>query len=427
MKQKAKILALSLAAALAVGSTPVFAMHTDAKTPLVPSVREYDGRFSDIKGAWCADAVKTCYAAQLMEGRQASRFDAASPLTNAQIMVICARLHDLLTGGNGALPAPAAGSPWYQSAYDRLVKLVNAQTAAQTSPMSCLEQMAADPNHVCVRQTFSQLLLLVLDSAEVQLPILNNLTQAVPDLTPDDPAYSLYRWGILNGTDAYGTYGAQKSLNRGQAAAILARVVDPAQRLHVSFQPFDQCRDVLALPNAVVLLTIDGMAYTTENCAEAMCQGLRREQDRLIVDGYQNLTRAMDYTEKAMKLAVAVEALANQEGITATDTEVTEAYGRTYEGYEGRPASVSQRLHRQALLHDKLLKRYEKKYGTETKGFSPGAPSVGAGRLNGDLEKLCDAMTVVRSDAFQNLDWKAASVRLQSAPAAIGSSYARNW
>lgn len=423
MKQKTRILALTLAAALTVGSVPALAVHAGGEAMLVPLVREYDGRFTDMKGAWCADAVETCFAAKLMEGRQANRFDAASALTDAQIMVICARLHNLLTGGNGVLPAPEAGKPWYQPAYDRLVALVNAQPTSQASMLSKLELMAANPNTVCIRQTFSDLLLLVLNNAGVKLPVINDLTQATPDLIPEYNRYSLYRWGILNGTDAYGTYGAWDNLNRGQAAAILARVVDPAQRLHFTLKTFDQCQDVLALPKVTVLLTIDGRAYTAEDCAEALCQGLRREMNRLIVNGYQELPRALDYTEKTMKLAAAVEALANQLGITATDAEVTEKYDPTYDGYEGRSADISQRLHRQTLLYNKLVKHYEEQYGTELEGFSPGAPSVGKSRLEGDLQKLCESMTVVRSDAFQSFDLKAATGRLKNAPAVIGSNY----
>lgn len=422
MKEKAKLLALTLAAALAVGSSPALAAPTDPST-LVPLVREYDGRFTDMKGTWCADAVETCFAAKLMEGRQSNRFDAASPLTDAQIMVICARLHDLLTGGTGTLPAPSAGMPWYQPAYDRLVSLVYAQPSSQTSMLTTLQQMAASPDTVCVRRTFSNLLLMVLDSAGVKLPVINDLTQATPDLLPNDLEYSLYRWGILNGTDAYGTYGAWDNLNRGQAAAILARVVDPAQRLHFTLKTFDQCQDVLALPQVTVLLTIDGRAYTAEDCAEALCQMLRRENNRLIVDGHQDLSRVLNDTENTMKLAAAVEALANQLGITVTDAEVTKQFGHTYDGYEGRSADHSQRLHRQTLLHNKLIQHYEEQYGTAIEGSSPGAPSVGESRLDGDLQKLCQAMTVVRSDAFQSFDVQAAATRLKNAPAVIGSNY----
>lgn len=416
MNQKRRILALTLTAALAVGGVPALAAET-GETTLVPMVRAYDGRFSDVKNAWCADAVETCFEAKLMEGRQANRFDLSSRLTQAQIIVICARLHEMLTGGT---PSPETSkTPWYQSAYDRLAEL---EGGAQALPAR--EQMEKAANQDCPRRMFSDLLLLVLKSAAVELPVLNSQEQAAPDLTPEQEAYSLYRWGILNGTDRYGTYSADAPLTRGQAVAILARVVDPAQRLRFTLTRFDQCRDVLGLAEDTVLLTIDGTSYTAQDCSEALCQGLRREQNRLLVDNRQELSRVLDDAEKAVKQAVAVEKLAQQLGITVTDDQVTAAYGPAYDGYRGVAASVTLQQNREALLRSKLLKHYEDKYGTELSGMSPGAPSKGESWLEDDLERLCQGMTVERSDAFRTLDLKGAAARMQKGiPAVIGSGY----
>ena len=130
-----------------------------ADTLLVPEQWTYDGRFRDMSGLRCADAVKTSFDTGLLEGRQADRFDAVSELTNAQILVISARLYDRLTGGSG-LAAPA---------------------------------------------------------------------------------------------------------------------VDPAQRLKLSFQSFSQCRDILGVDPAAVLLMVDGADFTAEDCSEALYQGLRKQ------------------------------------------------------------------------------------------------------------------------------------------------------
>ena len=60
-----------------------------ADTLLVPEQRTHDGRFRDMSGLRCADAVKTSFDTGLLEGRQADRFDAVSELTNAQIPPGC--------------------------------------------------------------------------------------------------------------------------------------------------------------------------------------------------------------------------------------------------------------------------------------------------------------------------------------------------
>ena len=71
---------------------------------------------------------------------------------------------------------------------------------------------------------------MVLDNANVTLPEINTLERDVPDLTAGSVVYELYLSGVLNGVDEYGTFDGQHTVTRGQAAAMLARLVDPAQR-----------------------------------------------------------------------------------------------------------------------------------------------------------------------------------------------------
>ena len=108
-----------------------------ADTLLVPEQWTYDGRFRDMSGLRCADAVKTSFDTGLLEGRQADRFDAVSELTNAQILVISARLYDRLTGGSG-LAAPAVWEAWYQSALTLLSGL-STDTAQSAMSRSVLQ------------------------------------------------------------------------------------------------------------------------------------------------------------------------------------------------------------------------------------------------------------------------------------------------
>ena len=108
-----------------------------ADTLLVPEQWTYDGRFRDMSGLRCANAVKTSFDTGLLEGRQADRFDAVSELTNAQILVISARMYDRLTGGSG-LAAPAVGEAWYQSALTLLSGL-STDTAQSAMSRSVLQ------------------------------------------------------------------------------------------------------------------------------------------------------------------------------------------------------------------------------------------------------------------------------------------------
>ena len=115
--RKSRLAALFLALTMLLCTLPVSA---DESGWLVPKTRTYDGRFTDVKGAWCESYVETVYQAGLMEGKSTTKFDAASSLTGAQITVITARLHSLLRGGDGVLPAPGESEAWYQPAVDYL-------------------------------------------------------------------------------------------------------------------------------------------------------------------------------------------------------------------------------------------------------------------------------------------------------------------
>ena len=80
----------------------------------------------------------------------------------------------------------------------------------------------------------------------------------------DADVVRFYRAGILSGTDAYGTFRGENPLTRGAAAAMLARIVDPRQRLRFTPRSFDLCRDGLGVEPDTVLLTVDGQPYTAE-------------------------------------------------------------------------------------------------------------------------------------------------------------------
>ena len=144
--------------------------------------------------------------------------------------MICARLHSLLTGGTGDVSAPA-GSPWYLGGYQVLWQILDRHT------LFCPMYLASDPvNYTreadtpCTREDFVRTVSYVLLDANVTLPQINAVS-ALPDVAEEDTFGSvskdvldLYRAGVLTGIDAYGTFRGTGTLNRGQAAAILARL-----------------------------------------------------------------------------------------------------------------------------------------------------------------------------------------------------------
>ena len=243
--EKLKLAPLILAVLMATTTAPALAYHHNN---LVPQQRSCQAAFADTTGTWCDTYAQTCYEAGLMEGKSTAKFDPEGTLTNAQITVICARLLSLLQGGDSTLPAASAGEAWYQPSYDALAAgNVLSQPDDNQSDLSSFADWQADSS--CSRGSFVELLSGVLTSAGVTLPAVNSVT-ALPDVSAGlDSGFSailsFYNAGILSGRDQYGSFAGSARLNRGQAAAMLTRIVDPAQRLTFTLRPFDLCRDVL--------------------------------------------------------------------------------------------------------------------------------------------------------------------------------------
>lgn len=263
-------LALLTAAALSLSlAAPAAAYHSGS---LVPQSRTYSVPFTDTQGTWCDDAVQICYETGLMDGKSATSFDPHSSLTYAQIIVIVARLHELLNGGDGKFDAPDPGDAWYQPAVDYLLNL---PILAQAGDLSGLEvinpegQLAITlwsmgefdefPSQPCTRYDLVFFLTAILP--EDALTPINSIT-ALPDVTGNSVVLDFYNAGILTGSNEYGTFGGTEYLNRGQAAAMLARIVDPSLRVRFTPKPLVLSQALLGKDPDEVMMTVDGFDVT---------------------------------------------------------------------------------------------------------------------------------------------------------------------
>lgn len=420
-KRRFSALFLTLTLALLFCSLPAAAAEGDGW--LVPKVREAPA-FTDMAGVWCEDAVQTVCQTGLMQGRSDGSFGPSGELTGAHIVTICARLYGLLTGGDGVLPEPAEGQEWYDPAYaslsqalDRMGATGSTPTALHAQTLDLLEDIPpADPVH---RQTFVSLLVETLQTADVTLPSINQIT-VVPDFRSPG-VLSLYNAGILTGSDQYGSFGGGELLNRGQAAAILARLVDPAQRVTFTPAPFDLCADVLGLEadSQAISIEYDGIAaeLSADIVAPALCEHLERQYNRMLVDGpnANDLDLVLRDTIASLEEDVAISRLAAQLGITVTDAELKGTFGAVIPGYLGMTAAAQQWENTCFLLYNKLQDAYEEEYGIEVVAPSPGAPSIGEETLYGDLMDMMEQMTALTAPEIQDLD--AAQTRLVNSPA----------
>ena len=393
--RKTRFFALFLSLVLALSTVPALAAESDW---LIQQRKSYDKPFPDVTGTWCASYVETVYEAGLMEGKTADRFDAVSTLTNAQIMAVSARLLDLLKGGDGQIPL-IADAAWYLTYYNDMAPILGYETGSALTDVY-------PPNDPCTRIAFVNLLSAVLKGADTKLPVLNSVT-SIPDLGPveADEAYdnvlAFYNAGILNGADDYGSFRAFATLKRGEAAAMLARLVDPALRRTFTLKSFDLCADVLGVAPDTVLLTVGGRAVTAELFACQLCTSLHQR-------GGGARAALEDAVSAWCCYAAPFRPLAEQLGLSLTEEEAqAEQYGRETAGYLGLSAAYWQYQQTGVLLNAKMRTLYWEKDWKN-----------GEAAYHNDLEAMSEALleSAELSPALEALDLTAVYGRLAASP-----------
>ena len=320
----------ALLAALTVCALSVSAAEpVSGQTWLVSKNRSQHTPFADVSGTWCESSVKTVYAAALMDGVSASRFSPKQTLTNGQILAVSARFLNRLKGGDGKIPAGAKTAAWYQCYYDYLTaqgtEIPGALAAiwdASSADPAANRQVASNP---CQRQLFVHLLAAALKCAGISLPAANRVA-ALPD-TRDAAVLAFYNAGILNGMDRCGTFRSQETLNREQAAAMLARLVNPQLRLQFTLSAFDLCRDVFGVSPQTAALTADGQNITMEQFAPALAVALNNSGSK---DSAAALRVA---AAELLRQELAAKKLAGQLALSRADAASWDA--APYAGYAG--------------------------------------------------------------------------------------------
>lgn len=390
----------ALALALVLTCSPLSALAAEPEW-LVPTVREAPA-FADTAGTWCEEEVAVLYETGLMEGISETAFGVENTLMPEHVVVVCARLYSLLTGGDGTLPAPAEDEEWYRPAYVYL-----AQALDYPGGDDGLMFLFHATKYPAARWHFIDILYQTLEAAGVELPTINQVT-AVPD-SAEESVLAFYRAGILTGNDEYGTFDGNSTLTRGQAAPVLARLVDPALRQTLSLKSFDLCADVLGVDGKSPALTVEGETITMEQFAQELCLALR-----------QNALESSDAPEPEAALAAAVEEiqedvaidrLAAKHHLLMSERKISDTYGSIPAGYQGVTREGWLWEYGHSLLHQELFLLYQAQSG----------PAVSDGETQGEL--LFDAaLDAARpkdaslSPILTEMDWDAVLERLLSSP-----------
>lgn len=398
MMKRVFSLLLALVMALSLLSVPAAA----AEDRLVSSVKEYAG-FSDVTGTWCESYVETVYEAGLMEGKSADCFDPNGTLTEAQRLVIGVRLHALLHGGTVEQAAP--GEAWWLPA----ARYYLAADGNTTDDPAQFAEFAGTP---ASRLSFA--LQMVWSTPAEALPAVNAVEE-VPDFTEDhwtddslrQDVLTLYRAGILNGVDQWGRFDPRGTLTRGQAAAMLARVIAPSLRLRFDLPAFDLCRDVFGWDPQATVLTVGNTAVSAEVFALPLAEALR-----IWPSGYLDTALA----KTSIQMDIAAEVLCAQKGLSLDSVVNREDIS---------PASVRSGVSLSAAVwrgeHDTLLALLAFQYDPDLVAFLPGLPgspslSSYPDAMEQALEETRAQLPVTVSPLLAGLDLDGAQARLLASP-----------
>lgn len=262
--------------------------------------------------------------------------------------MISARFHRLLSGGTLDYfePISLTGADWW-TPYDGYLR----QEIPSLASSEDYAAMTQTPTGSCHRGEFLTLLAAVLKDTGTTLPEINQVS-AVPDCQEAD-IMAFYRWGVLSGKDEYGTLEEDAALTRAAAAAMLARLVAPSERLTLDLKPLDVCRDLLGTEPETVLMTIGGQDITAEQFAPTLmstCSSYNHSHFAswsLEMSGRTTTDEAVD----TLRSYVLCETLARE-----LDMELPACTTVYQTGYRGLTAQGQTWTEEHKLLEDQIVK-----------------------------------------------------------------------
>lgn len=228
-------------------------------------------RFSDVlAGSWYDQGVTTCAERGVMVGTGEGLFSPAAELTDPECLTMALRLYGLQRGGDGALekaPADAEDLPGADRWYRDAVYTARQWGLDSADGFDRLVDRSTSPSgpHPTSRSVFARALAV----AAGELPKKYDVAK-IPDVERTEYnqyLYGLYEAGILNGTDSFGTFQADKELTRAECAVMVSRVLDPAQRLtKPPATPNGYEQAVIDLRTGFTYIEESETVYDTDDC-----------------------------------------------------------------------------------------------------------------------------------------------------------------
>lgn len=236
MKQR-RFISVLAAGALCLSLLPTAAFAAESMDNF-KAEREYPaGQFTDVvAGSWYAGSVEKAYELGLVEGTSKTTFSPTDPITVGSTLALACRLYSTYYDDNATF---TGGSPWYQPYVDYAVAK-GIITSGQFT----------DYNANATRRQFAAIMAKSLPSSA--LKSINTVEDGgIPDVAPgsanSEDIYTLYRAGILTGSDKAGTFLPETTIDRASVSAILTRMAMPDQRQSITLKKSDVAATAITL------------------------------------------------------------------------------------------------------------------------------------------------------------------------------------
>lgn len=236
MKQR-RFISVLAAGALCLSLLPTAAFAAQSMDNF-KAEREYPaGQFTDVvAGSWYAGSVENAYELGLVEGTSKTTFSPTDPITVGSTLALACRLYSTYYDDNATF---TGGSPWYQPYVDYAIAK-GIITSGQFT----------DYNANATRRQFAAIMAKSLPSSA--LKSINTVEDGgIPDVAPGSAnstdIYTLYRAGILTGSDKAGTFLPETTIDRASVSAILTRMAMPDQRQSITLKKSDVAATAITL------------------------------------------------------------------------------------------------------------------------------------------------------------------------------------
>ena len=243
MKQK-KFISMLAAGALCLSLLPTSAFAAESMDNF-KTERDYPaGQFTDVvAGSWYAGSVETAYELGLVEGTSKTTFSPTDPITISSTLALACRLYSTYYGDNATF---TGGTIWYQPYVDYAIAK-GIITSGQYS----------DYNANATRRQFAAIMAKALPASA--LKGINTVEDGgIPDVASGSAnyadIYTLYRAGILTGSDKLGTFLPETTIDRASVSAILSRMAMPSQRQTITLKKVEVAATAISLNRSTLSL-----------------------------------------------------------------------------------------------------------------------------------------------------------------------------